>query len=36
LVGLGYTYGLTDANSNDDEWHNYAFHLFLGLKLRTL
>jgi hypothetical protein len=36
ILGLGYTYGLTDANSNGDEWHNYAFHLFLGLKLRTM
>jgi hypothetical protein len=33
LVGLGYTYGLTDANSNGDEWHNYAIHAFFGLKI---
>jgi hypothetical protein len=36
VVGLGYTYGLTDANKNDSEWHNYVFHAFVGLKIRTL
>jgi hypothetical protein len=36
LIGLGYTYAMTDANSNNDEWRNYAFHLFAGLKFRTM
>jgi hypothetical protein len=36
LIGLGYTYSMTDANSNDDEWRNYAFHLFAGLKFHTM
>jgi hypothetical protein len=36
VIGLGYTYALTDANTNNDEWHNYVFHLFLGLKLGML
>jgi hypothetical protein len=34
MVGAGYTYSLTDANNDeDDEWHNYALHLFAGLRL---
>ncbi len=36
ILGLGYTYGLTDANSDCDTWHNDAFHLFLGIKIGTL
>jgi len=36
LIGVGYTYSLTDANSNEDEWNNYAFHIFAGLKFRTM
>jgi hypothetical protein len=34
LLGLGYTYGLTDANSDEDgEWNNTTIHAFLGVKL---
>jgi hypothetical protein len=36
LLGVGYSYGLTDANSNNDSWRNYAIHLFAGLKFNTL
>jgi hypothetical protein len=37
LIGVGYTYGFTDADTDEDgEWHNYAFHAFFGLKIRTL
>jgi hypothetical protein len=35
IVGMGYTFSLTDANAGDDEWRNYAIHLFVGLKIRT-
>jgi hypothetical protein len=34
IAGVGYTYGLTDANSDSGgEWHNYAIQVFIGLKL---
>jgi hypothetical protein len=36
LIGMGYTYGLTDANSGDEEWNNYVITAFFGLKIRTL
>lgn len=36
ILGAAYTYGLTDANKNGNEWNNYAFHLFLGLKIRAM
>jgi hypothetical protein len=33
LVGAGYSYGVTDANKDeDDTWYNHALHLFLGLE----
>jgi hypothetical protein len=35
VVGVGYTFSLTDANSGDDEWRNHVIHLFVGLKIRT-
>ncbi len=34
VVGGAYTYALTDADKSGNTWHNYAFNLFLGLKLR--
>jgi hypothetical protein len=35
VVGMGYTFSLTDANSGEDEWRNHVIHLFVGLKIRT-
>jgi hypothetical protein len=33
LVGVGYSYSVTDANKDeDDTWYNHALHLFLGLE----
>lgn len=36
MLGGAYTLGLTDIDRSSDSWRNHAFHIFAGLKLRSL
>jgi hypothetical protein len=36
LLGGGVSRSVTDADKSDNEWSNYAFHTFLGIKIRGI
>jgi hypothetical protein len=36
LLGGGVSRSVTDANKSDNEWNNFVFHTFLGIKIRGI